>query len=288
MYTPIESDEKLPKPQSSTRVEPPKLLHIITTCTVWISSCLFAIFTAGHYIRQALARNIEAWESTDPGLYRPGRPVANYALMLLHFIAGTILMVAGPIQLIPSLRRRFISVHRVVGRVYIAAALIASICATTFAILYGTSRGDHYEDAGNILFGTLVLVCAYQSYKHAAITKKIESHKLWSWRLYSLVLGALLYRLYVVVYFAFLLFTPWSGCDALYESLYFLFYLPNLAVVEILWRKQQDESASPHALAFCIIFLASISLAAFISSWMPAILGKDSIQGQALDTQNNG
>ncbi len=166
----------------------------------------------------------------------------------MHFIAGVVLMTAGPIQLIPSFRRKFLDGHRFIGRIYIAAALVASICATLFVFIYGTLRGDRYEDSGKVLFGALVYSCACQSYWHAAITKRIGEHKLWSWRLFSLVFGALLYRLYMTVYFAFVMYTSWEGNDSLYESLYFLFYVPNLVVVEVLWRMQQRNNEFMNAL----------------------------------------
>ena len=288
MYTPIESDDDEP-PQLSTR-EPSSTakLKTLTTSVVWISSWFFAIFTAGHYIRHALQGEIREWETTDPGLYRPKHSIAN-GLMLFHFFAGVILMIAGPVQLIPSFRQNFLDIHRLIGRMYIFAALMASLCATIFVLMYGTSRGDHYEDSGNILFGLLVFLCACQSYRHVAFTKKMAFHKLWSWRLYSLVLGALLYRLYATVYFAFLLYTPWQGNDAMYESMYFLFYLPNLVVVEILWRMQQQQPQNAIKVglfSFCTIFLVTTSLAIFFFSWLPAIQGKSSVQSQVLGAKD--
>mmetsp|Transcript_18559 Transcript_18559/g.38687 ORF Transcript_18559/g.38687 Transcript_18559/m.38687 type:complete len:93 (-) Transcript_18559:307-585(-) len=91
--------------------------------------------------------------------------------MLLHFLAGIVLMTVGPIQLIPSFRRQFLGSHRFIGRIYIMAAMMASVCANLLVVIYGTSRGNWFEDAGNVVFGVLMFSCACQSYRHAAITK---------------------------------------------------------------------------------------------------------------------
>lgn len=145
--------------------------HIFTftlTTSVWISSILFAIFTGAHYIRHSLIGQIDKWNDTYPGLYRPQNIAAN-RLMILHFLAGIVLMTVGPVQLIPSFRRQFLDSHRLIGRIYIMEAMTASVCATLFVVIYGTSRGDRFEDAGNVLFGgadvflcmSIVSACCY-------------------------------------------------------------------------------------------------------------------------------
>ena len=199
-------------------------------------------------------------------------------------------MTAGPIQLIPYIRRRYLNIHRIVGRLYIGAACMASVCATVFVLLFGTSRGNKFEDSGNILFGSLVLVCACQSYWHVKITHKIQLHKLWSWRLFALVIGALLYRLYVTVYFALVLYTPWEGSVVVYNSLYFLFYLPNLIVVEFLWQRQQTKGILETTLLLCCaVFVLGTASTIFLLSWLPAIQGRVTTQGQVLqDEAGNG
>ena len=287
MYAPIETHEEDARPQSI------RVGRRALTGTAWLSMILFGVFTLGHYLRRAwIAQNADewkdAWDATDPGLYRPQHTDPN-RLMILHFVGGISLMFLGPIQLIPFMRRHYLDWHRILGRIYIGSALLAACGATLFVLLYGTSRDDKIEDYGNILFGSLVILCAAESYRHAAYTKKIERHKLWSWRLFALIFGAVLYRLYVTIYFAFVLFASWEGNAILYESLYFLFYLPNLLVVEVLWRYQDRQGQSDeqrhkakvtevsfHVL--CILFLSTTTAIIFLYGWLPAILGMESTQ----------
>lgn len=282
MYSPIENQN-----ERATCLCYSLSLRLLTIA-VWVAAGLFGFFTAAHYIKKAAifsidhAQQQQAWDTTDPGLFRQDKPSAN-RFMLLHFVAGVVLMTAGPIQLIPYIRRRYLNIHRIVGRLYIGAACMASVCATVFVLLFGTSRGNKFEDSGNILFGILVLVCACQSYWHIKITHKIQLHKLWSWRLFALVIGALLYRLYVTVYFALVLYTPWKGSVVVYNSLYFLFYLPNLVVVEFLWQRQQTKDILETTLLLCCAaFVLVTASTIFLLSWLPAIQGRVATQGQAL------
>ena len=254
----------------------------LLTSAVWVAALLFASFTIFHYV---LSDHSKTWDETDPGLYRKQQPVANY-LILFHFLGGIFLMLIGPIQLISTIRQRFLLFHRWTGRVYILASIMASGCATLFVLMYGTSRGNVHENVGNVIFGSAAFLCAIQSYRHAAITKKIECHKLWSWRLYAVIFGAVLYRLYVVVYYAFVFFTPWNGNEFIYNALYYALTLPNLAVVELIWR-QQGKRLHAQWLVLCTLFVVTTCAMVTFYSWLPAMLGTPTRQAEALGHEKN-
>jgi hypothetical protein len=46
--------------------------------------------------------------------------------LLIHVVAGTCALILAPMQFSDRLRRRYTKLHRVMGRVYVAGALIAS------------------------------------------------------------------------------------------------------------------------------------------------------------------
>ena len=101
----------------------------ILTGTTWISMLVFGLFASGHYVRRALNGTWSSpsigWDLSDPNLYRPNSPRGNL-LMVIHLIFGTILMVLGPIQLIPSVRRNYLNLHRLMGRLYIVSTITAA------------------------------------------------------------------------------------------------------------------------------------------------------------------
>ena len=257
------------------------------TITVWISGICFAVFATGHYVRHAWMDEWELWDLSDLHLYRPAQPFANM-LMVTHLIGGSLLMLLGPIQLIPSIRRWYLSFHRWTGRIYVTTALVTALAVSTFVVLYRTSRNDVYEDVGNVVLGISMMICATQSYRHVR-NGRIEQHKWWSYRLYALVLAALLYRLYVVVYFALILFTPWTGSRFIFESLFFLFFLPNLMLVQ-LYRQVPHTTRLSKVLYSASLYIAATIFIGFTTgllifyNWWPSLKGQD--VGQASNIEH--
>ncbi|MFZ2754043.1 MAG: DUF2306 domain-containing protein, partial [Lysobacteraceae bacterium] len=64
-----------------------------------------------------------------------GQPLADPVFMVyvqqpwlpaIHILAGTVFMLLGPLQFIPSIRRDWPKIHRVSGRVFIVCGLITA------------------------------------------------------------------------------------------------------------------------------------------------------------------
>jgi len=227
-----------------------KLLSWLVVGT-WISGILFGVFALFHYLRAVISCSLEdktnigtcvqsAWDRSDPNLYRPTYPAAN-RVMIAHLIGGVFLMFAGPIQFLASIRRHYMNYHRWIGRVYLVAAVVASGGGTLWTLIWRTSRCNVHEDVGNFILGSTVFVSAVQTYWHVRITKRIDLHQLWAWRLYACILGAPLYRLYGAIYGAFILYTPWQGSLFLEDLIFYIIVIPNLFVVQIIWTRKQER-----------------------------------------------
>jgi hypothetical protein len=274
----------------------------VLTGTAWIAMLCFGFFASGHYVRRAWRGEWHLWDLSDRHLYRGAeQPVAN-GLMVAHMAAGSLLMLAGPVQLLPFMRRHYLWLHRWIGRVYLVAAVTAASLATLFVLLYRTSRFDIYEDVGNVMFGVAMLTCAGQSYRHVKFTKNIEAHQWWSYRLFAVVLGTVLYRLYVTVYFGLILFTPYQGTRWIFEATFFCFVLPNLLVVQVyrnLARSTTEASIeegvtttetsrgkfwySSTLFWACTAFLATTTTAIMLGNWAPSVWGLDVGQADAIE-----
>lgn len=258
---------------------------------VWLASVLFGSFTLLHYLTAYFFATCPddtciqaAWDRSDANLYRSKIPVAN-RIMVAHLIGGVFLMIAGPIQLIASIRRKHRNMHRWIGRVYIVSALISSACATIWTVMWRTSRCNRHEDVGNLILGISVFVSAIQTYRHAAITKQISSHQLWAWRLYACIFGAPLYRFYAAIYGALVLYTPWNGSLWIENALFYIIVLPNLILVQVLWQRKAEREAdglpsddlkiAPIWIKIALAFVFASSSAIFFVQWLPAILGED-------------
>ena len=264
-----DKEEALQEQQERVRHQLQRKLVIV----VWTASFLFAISTLVHYIYPALVQNKwDGWDATDPGLYRRNcSNIPNY-IMLLHMIGGTYMMCVGPIQLIPSIRRNHLELHKWMGRMYIIGAFMASIFATTFCLVYSNGRRNVHENMGNCILGCSTFVCAIQSFRYIKL-KDIESHKIWSYRLYATVLGALLYRLYVTIYWGLVIYTPLPFSPILNNFIFYIMVIPNIVVVQLIRRKSFIPNKNEVVLKGSMIFIGTSASLIFLFNWLPAMLG---------------
>ena len=159
-----------------------------------------------------------------------------------HFLAGAILLLLGPVQLLSGRRRRFVVAHRWVGRVYVLAAGVAGLAGLSFIAAKGTVGGP-IMSAGFALYGALVTVAAVQTYRYAR-RGQIDSHRAWAIRLFALAIGSWLYRMDYGFWIAFTggLWSTQTFTGPFDHFMAFAFYLPNLVVAELFIRATGQSS----------------------------------------------
>lgn len=216
-----------------------RLLHWlgnILVAVVWISSGLFGLYILAFYAAALYQGNMQRWNEILPELYSPSSGTATAGIGL-HFAAGGIILILGSIQLIDALRNRYPVFHHWVGRVYILASVFAGLGGLSFIFLTGTIGGT-VMDIGFGLYGVLMLVCAVETYRHAA-ARRIDAHRAWALRLYALAIGSWLYRMDYG--FWIMLTDGWGHGDGFSgpfdKVMAFFFYLPNLLVAEVFIQK---------------------------------------------------
>lgn len=230
---------------STARYLSAKLLHWlgnILVAVVWISSGLFGLYILAFYAAALYQGNMQRWNEILPELYSPSSGTATAGIGL-HFAAGGIILILGSIQLIDALRNRYPAFHRWVGRVYILASVFAGLGGLSFIFLTGTIGGT-VMDIGFGLYGVLMLVCAVETYRHAA-ARRIDAHRAWALRLYALAIGSWLYRMDYG--FWIMLTDGWGHGDGFSgpfdKVMAFFFYLPNLLVAEVFIQKMKYKES---------------------------------------------
>lgn len=168
------------------------------------------------------------------------------ASIFSHMLLGAAVTLLVPLQLIRPLRQRLPALHRLTGRVIVAGAGITAIGGLAYIALRGTIGGAPMN-AGFTLYGALMLLAAWQTFRHA-YARRIGQHHAWALRLFWLVLGSWLYRVHYGLWYLAtvgLWSTPeFTGAFDLVQN--FAFYIPYLIGVEIYLRRR---FSSPQARA---------------------------------------
>lgn len=213
-----------------------KMLIII----VWSSALLFGLYILTFYVAAFEQDEMMKWNENLPGLYQADEPVATSGIGV-HFAAGGLILILGSIQLIGSLRQRFPTFHRWVGRIYVSACLLTAIGGLIFIVINGTIGGI-VMDIGFGLYGILMIVSAIQAFLYAR-TGSFQQHRAWAIRLYTLAIGSWLYRM---DYGFWAILADSAGHSDNFQGPFdyvmdFFFYIPSLMVAEVFIRRKNSD-----------------------------------------------
>mmetsp|Transcript_25767 Transcript_25767/g.59874 ORF Transcript_25767/g.59874 Transcript_25767/m.59874 type:complete len:294 (+) Transcript_25767:1-882(+) len=205
----------------------------------WISCALFGLYVIGFYV---ISSPSDDWNVMIDGLFVPDRFAGAHWAFVAHCLGGGVLMILGPFQLLDTWKF-YPRLHRFVGWVFLVMSLLASVGGLLFIGWAGTVAGG-LMNVGSSLYGIFMLICTLQTWLTAGSPKFVEQHREWAWRLYSLAIGAWLFRMEYGVWTGFLGRTFGSRLDysgPFDKVMYFLFWVPNLLVVEyLIWRRKRN------------------------------------------------
>lgn len=243
----------------------------------WLSGCLFALYILAFYggaLLDGVAGPGQATRLFDPAALRASVGIG------LHLLAGVVLLLLGPIQLIAALRARWPKLHRWSGRVYASAAMLAGAGGLVFILAKGTIGGIPMDIAFSI-YGLALMLAAGNAVRHAR-ARRFEAHRAWAIRLFALVIGSWLYR---IEYTGWRLFAGGVGHTATFDGpfdtvmLYF-FFVPNLLLAEAFLRAKRDgagvalQAATATALAGATAMLALLTYLLALRAWGPPVVAR--------------
>ena len=125
----------------------------------------------------------------------PMKGASNYwqmrAWLLLHVSGGMVAVLSGPLQFSTRLRKRYLAVHRNMGRVYLIAVLCGATASIRLAI--GTTFGWAWG------FGVGMLAVAWLTTSsmayYAVLQRQIQIHREWMVRSYIVTFAFVTFRL---------------------------------------------------------------------------------------------
>ena len=154
--------------------------------------------------------------------------------LILHVAGAASALLLGPAQFFPSLRARYLRLHRWTGRFYVGACMLGSVSG--FVLALGASTGW----ISSVGFGTLAvawLVTTALAYIRV-VQGRLDAHRQWMVRSFALTLAAVTLRLYLPI--GGLL--PWPFLDS-YRAISFLCWLPNLLAAELFLSSMRQRMA---------------------------------------------
>lgn len=112
----------------------------------------------------------------------------------IHIFGGMLAIALGPLQFIKALRRKNLSLHRLLGKIYVTAILF--IAAPTGLYMAFYANGGIYSSIGFILMSILWFYTTYMAI-HTIRKKQVEQHVNWMVRSYAMTFAAVTLRLWV-------------------------------------------------------------------------------------------
>ena len=256
-----------------------RLAGVVLVAVVWLSAALFGVYILVAYAGALADADLAAWNDVLPRVYEPRTPAATAAIGL-HFAAGGVVLLLGFVQLVAALRARHPRVHRVLGRVYVTACLLAGLGGLGFVLVKGTVGGP-VMDVGFGAYGVLMVGCAVLTYRFAR-ARAVERHRAWALRLFALAIGSWLYRMDYGFWFAL---ADGAGHTSDFRGPFdvvmaFAFYVPNLLVVEAYLRSRWSPVSAPARVLTTAVLLGAAAVLVVGTSffttalWGPAIAAR--------------
>jgi len=232
---------------------------ILWFVTALVGHWLFAYYIAGHYVAKILARGTPGLSETNlADAYSPGDTATNIALAL-HVLFALIIHAGGPLQLIPVIRNRLPALHRMVGRSYMIAAVVASVSGIYMVWFRGANEG-WVPDSTNTIGSALVLAFAFLALR-CARAGDFDTHRRWALRLFMAASAVWFVRIESFALFMLLSFLGVEAMDVAGQIFIFAhltkLILP-LGLLELYFRAQERGSVFGKWMTASLLVIATV------------------------------
>lgn len=236
----------------------------------------FACYVVIFYGRAAVQGHPESWNKVlQPG-YVPGDTFGNLVLAS-HLLFGAAITLAGTLQPVSQIRRRWPRFHRWNGRFFVVASALAA-CGGLIMIWTRDTGGDLSQHIAISINALLILFCAGAAWQRA-LARRFDAHREWALRLFLAANGGWFFRIglmaWIVANRGPVGFDPKTFTGPFITFLSFAQYLLPLAVLQLYFVAQR-RGATLQWLAAGVLFVAALgtlggAAAAAALLWLPHI-----------------
>ncbi len=234
---------------------------------------IFVAYVIAFYGGSAVQGNLAAWNGVG---YRPGHTMSNFAIGA-HLFLAVVIMVGGPLQLIPRMRRIAPAFHRWNGRLYAVA-----VCATSVAGLYMIwSRGilSLAQSLGISVDAILIIAFATLAVRRA-MARELDAHRRWTLRLFMVVNAGWFFRIGLMEWIFLnrgpVGFDPKTFTGPFLSFLSFADYLLPLAILELYLQVKDRAGVGGRIAAAVSLLVLTVAMgigifAATMVMWLPRL-----------------
>ncbi len=114
----------------------------------------------------------------------------------IHILGGMLAISIGPFQFVKALRRKFMSAHRLMGKIYVTAILCLAAPTGLYMALF--AQGGLWGSIGFVIMSLLWFTTTYLAYKRIR-EYDVIAHQKWMIRSYAVTFSAVTLRLWVPI-----------------------------------------------------------------------------------------
>lgn len=181
----------------------------------------------------------------DHYLFRPGT-FAN-APMAAHTILGAALTLLAPLQFLTA--RHANNLHRTLGPIVVALAVLTALAGLTFIALRGTIGGPNMS-AAFALYGLATGIAAVAT-AWCVVIRDRARHRRWALRLILLSMASWIFRVHYGLWY--LATDGWGSTEDLAGPFdrvqVWAFFVPYLALLELKFRRERRSTPADQARA---------------------------------------
>jgi len=276
----MDSNIKLSQASPSPAIKANKALNF--SVQFWfilavIGQWIFAFTVAYFYGSTAVMGKMEAWQTQMYNGYVAGEQLGNF-VVAIHLLMAVIVLIGGPLQLTPAVRKKAPKFHRWNGRVYIITAFLISLTGLIMLWTRGTVGGlvQHLSTSFN---GILIMYCAVKAWQYA-MARNFKTHREWAIRLFLVMSGVWFFRVGLMLWM--MIFQAPVGFD--YETfegpfLIFLnlaqFIIPLLIFEWYLMAKKGSNTKTKWSMAISLFVMSLLMgmgiFGATMGMWYPLL-----------------
>ncbi|WP_080059743.1 DUF2306 domain-containing protein [Spirosoma aerolatum] len=247
----------------------------VTTLGLW----LFGIYILLFYGKATLENHFERWNNVLPHGYVTGDWLGNLVVGT-HVLLASILVIGGPLQFIPSVRRHAPRFHRWLGRLYIITAIIVSTAGLIMVWTRG-AVGDTIQHISISIQAVYCIIFALLSFIYAK-ARQFNKHRVWALRLFMVVNGVWLFRVelmcWLLIHGGPVGFNPKTFSGPFLTALaIFTYAIPvSIGLLELYFYAQRKQRKALSLFVSTLIFLATaiqfVGIAgAMMGMWLPRL-----------------